>query len=163
MDDPFYEELCAWGGVEGAPKLEDPGVNCPALVREHAVRPRNFGDMSEGLADGYALLDDPACGDKIELWIMIEDGRVFDIRFKSNGCAAAIAANSMMTTLALGRTIAEAQQLTDHDIVTAFHGEFEKQGECPLAGIQALHQALEQYKKKLIADSPSTVSSVPNG
>ena len=53
MDDPFYEELCAWGGVEGAPKLEDPGVNCPALVREHAVRPCNFGaerfpDLSEG-------------------------------------------------------------------------------------------------------------------
>ncbi|MBN2108547.1 MAG: hypothetical protein JW832_14065 [Deltaproteobacteria bacterium] len=71
MDDPFYEESCAWGGEEGAPKFDDPGKDCPALVREHALQPRNFGHMSPGLADGYAVLDDPACGDKLELWLMI--------------------------------------------------------------------------------------------
>jgi nitrogen fixation NifU-like protein len=149
MDDPFYEELCAWEGVEGARKLEDPGEDCPALVREHAVRPRNFGHMSEGLADGYALLDDPACGDRIELWIMIEDGRVFDIRFKSNGCASTIAVNSMLSELALGKTVAEARLLNNADIEKAFAGCIELQGECPLAGVQALHQALEQCEKKL--------------
>ena len=103
MDDPFYEESCAWGGAEGAPKFEDPGEDSPALVREHAVQPRNFGEMSEGLADGYALLNDPACGDKIELWIMIENGRVFDIRFKSNGCASTIAVNSMLDRACPGK------------------------------------------------------------
>ena len=54
----------------------------------------------------------------------------------------------MLTTLALGRTIVEAQQLLNNDdIVKAFHGALEKQAECPLAGMQALHQALEQYEK----------------
>ena len=148
MDNPFHEDSCAWGGVEGAPKLEDPGEDCPALVREHAVRPRNFGEMSEGLADGYALLDDPACGDKIELWLMIEEGRVFEIRFKSNGCASTIAVNSMLTELALGKTIAEAKLLGNTDIEAAFKGGIELQTGCPLASIRALQMAIEDFEKK---------------
>jgi len=148
MTDPFQEDSCAWGGAEGAPKLEDPGEDCPALVREHALSPRNFGDMSDGLADGYALLDDPACGDKIELWLMIEDGRVFDIRFKSNGCAPTIAVNSMLTELALGKTVAEAKLLNNADIEKAFEGGMELQAGCPLAGIKALQMALEDFEKK---------------
>ena len=148
MENPFSEESCAWGGPEGAPKLDDPGDDCPALVREHAVRPRNFGEMSPGLADGYAQLDDPACGDTIELWIMVEDGRVFDIRFKSNGCATTIAVNSMLTELALGKSIAEARQLGNADIEAAFEGAIELQTGCPLAGIKALQMALEDFEKK---------------
>ncbi len=148
MDDQFSEDSCAWGGEEGAPKLSDPGADCPALVREHALRPRNFGEMSDGLADGYALLDDPACGDKIELWIMIEDGRVFDIRFKSNGCASTIAVNSMLTELALGKTIAEAKKLCNTDIEAAFEGAIELQTGCPLASIRALQMAIEDFVKK---------------
>ena len=148
MDDPFYEDSCAWGGAEGAQKLDDPGEDCPKIVREHALRPRNFGEMSQGLADGYALLDDPSCGDKIELWIMIEDGRVFDIRFKSNGCASTIAVNSMLTELALGKTIAEAKKLCNSDIEAAFQGTIELQAGCPLAGIRALQMAIEDCEKK---------------
>ena len=148
MENPFSEESCAWGGPEGAPKLDDPGDDCPALVREHAVRPRNFGEMSPGLADGYAQLDDPACGDKIELWIMVEDGRIFDIRFKSNGCATTIAVNSMLTELALGKTVDAAKRLTNDDIEKAFEGGIELQTGCPLAGIKALQMALEDFEKK---------------
>jgi nitrogen fixation protein NifU and related proteins len=148
MTDQFQEDSCAWGGVEGAPKLEDPGEDCPALVREHAVRPRNFGDMSPGLADGYALLDDPSCGDKIELWLMIEEGRVFEIRFKSNGCASTIAVNSMLTELARGKTVAEAKKLGNADIEAAFEGGIELKTGCPLAGIKALQMAIADYEKK---------------
>jgi nitrogen fixation NifU-like protein len=148
MTDPFYEDSCAWGGAEGAPKLSDPGEDCHALVREHALQPRNFGEMSDGLADGYALLNDPACGDKIELWLMIEEGRIFDIRFKSNGCASTIAVNSMLTELALGKTVAEAKQLRNTDIESAFQGGIELQTGCPLAGIKALHMAIDDFEKK---------------
>ncbi len=147
-DDPFHEDSCAWGGEEGAPKFEDPGEDCPALVREHALRPRNFGEMSPGLADGYALLDDPSCGDRLELWLIIEQGRIFDIRFKSNGCASTIAVNSMLTELALGRTVAEARALGNADIESAFKGGIELKSGCPLAGIKALQMALDDCKKK---------------
>jgi nitrogen fixation NifU-like protein len=117
------------------------------LLQDHAQNPRNFGDMSEGLADSYIAITDPSCGDKVELWILVEEGRIFDIRFKSDGCATTLAANSMMTQLALGKTVEEAQQLKGEDIVAAFQGELLQQAGCPLAGVQALHQALEQYEK----------------
>ena len=117
------------------------------LLEDHARNPRNFGDMSEGLADSHVSIIDPACGDRVDLWILIEGGRIFDIRFRSNGCAATLAANSMMTQLALGKTVEEAQQLKDGDIVAAFQGELVQQAGCPLAGVQALHRALEQYEK----------------
>ncbi len=148
MKNPFHEESCAWGGEEGAPKFEDPGEDCPELVREHALRPRNFGHMSPGLADGHAELDDPACGDKIELWLMIENSRIFDIRFKTDGCPSTIAVNSMLTELALGKTVAEAKLLTNNDIEAAFEGCIELQGKCPLAGIKALQIAIEDFEKK---------------
>jgi nitrogen fixation NifU-like protein len=108
--------------------------------------------MSDGLADGYALLDDPACGDKIELWIMVEDERVFDIRFKSNGCATTIAVNSMLTELALGKTVTQAKQLGNTDIESAFQGGIELQPGCPLASIRALQMAIADYEKKVGAD-----------
>jgi nitrogen fixation NifU-like protein len=146
MEDQFQEDSCAWKGIEGAPKLDDPGEDCPALVREHAVRPRNFGDMSPGLADGYAMLDDPACGDRIEMWLMIEEGRIFQIRFKSNGCASTIAINSMLTELAAGKTVAQAKAITNSDVETAFEGGIELMTACPLAGIKALQMAIEDFE-----------------
>ncbi len=118
------------------------------LLEDHAQNPRNFGDMSEGLADSYISITDPSCGDRVELWILVEEGRIFDIRFKSNGCAATLAANSMMTQLALGKTVEEAQQLTDQDVVAAFQGALAQQSGCPLAGVQALHKALEQWNAR---------------
>ncbi len=121
-------------------------VSPATLLQDHAQNPRNFGDMSEGLADSHVSITDPACGDTLELWILVEEGRIFDIRFRSNGCAATRAANSMMTQLALGKTVEEAKELTDEDIVAAFQGELVQQTGCPLAGVQALHKALEQYQ-----------------
>jgi len=121
-------------------------VSPGTLLQDHAQNPRNFGDMSEGLADSYVCITDPACGDTVELWILVEEGTIFDIRFRSNGCAATLAANSMMTQLALGKTVAEAEQLQDEDIVAAFQGELVQQTGCPLAGVHALHKALEQYR-----------------
>jgi nitrogen fixation NifU-like protein len=117
------------------------------LLEDHAQNPRNFGDMSEGFADSYVSITDPSCGETVELWIIVEEGRIFDIRFKSNGCASTLAANSMMTQLALGKTIEEAKHLTDQDVVAAFQEELVRQSGCPLAGVQALHRALEQYEK----------------
>ena len=122
-------------------------VSPGTLLQDHAQNPRNFGDMSEDLADSYVCITDPACGDAVELWILVEEGKIFDIRFRSNGCAATLAANSMMTQLALGKTVEEAKRLKDEDIVAAFQGELVRQTGCPLAGVQALHKALAQYEQ----------------
>jgi len=148
MDNPFYEESCAWGKSEGAPVFEDPGKDCPALVREHALHPRNFGEMSPGLADGYALLCDRGCDDRLELWIMVEDGRIFDIRFKTNGCPETIAACSMATELASGKTVEEAKKITDAEIAKAFGTMPSGHTGCPLAGTGALQAAIADYENK---------------
>ena len=148
MDAPDLKHYCAYSEAEGLTSLEDPGPECNALVREHAVNPRNFGDMSEGLADGYACIVDPECGDRVELWIIVEKERIFDLRFKSNGCASTRAANSMMTVLALGKTVHEAKQLQDENILSSFHGALDHKRGCPLSGVEALHTAIEAYEAK---------------
>lgn len=148
MDTPELKHYCAYSEAEGLTKLEDPGPECDDLVRDHAVNPRNFGDMSDGLADGYACIVDPECGDKAEVWILVEDGKIFDIRFKSNGCVSTIAANSMMTVLALGKTIDDAKKLKDNEILGFFNGALDHKRGCPLSGTQALRAAIEDYEAK---------------
>src|SRR5512136_1982118 len=89
-------------------------------VINHFSHPRNVGEMPD--ADGYALIGDPSCGDQMKLWIKVRDGKISDIKFKSFGCPGAIATSSMATVLASGKTIAEAQQLTDDDVILALGG-----------------------------------------
>lgn len=143
------KHTCAYSEADGRVMLEDPGSDYPEIIRDHAVNPRNFGEMSDGLADGYAMIVDPSCNDKVEVWILVEAGRVFDIRFKSDGCPGTIAANSMMTVLALGKTVKTAKQLTDEDVFSAFKGGLDYKRGCPLAGMQGLKQAIQSYEQKL--------------
>ena len=116
------------------------------LVQEHSTNPRNIGEIPE--ADGAALIGDPECGDQMELWIKVEAGKIQDIKFKSNGCAGAIAASSMCTELARGKTLEEAKQLTDDDIIIALEGVPEMSKSCSLSGIAALQAAIKNYESK---------------
>ena len=118
------------------------------LIKSHAENPRNFGDMCEGLADVYVSATDPACGDTVELWIIVEEGKIFAMRFQSNGCKSTVAELSMMTTLVIDKTIEEAKKLTEEDILAPFEGLLGKQHDCTLASINVLRAALEDYEKK---------------
>lgn len=122
-------------------------VSTAELIKDHAENPRNFGDMCEGLADVYVLAKDPACGDIAELWIIVEEGKIFAMRFQSNGCKSTVAEFSMMTTLAIDKTIEEAKTLTEEDILAPFEGLLGKQHDCPLSSIKVLRAALEEYEK----------------
>lgn len=115
------------------------------IVSDHSVNPRNVGEIAD--ANGYALVGDPECGDSMQLWIKVALGRILEIKFKSTGCAGAIATSSMMTVLAMGKTLGEARQLTDDDIVAALRGVSRENGECSLSGIAALRAAIEDYEK----------------
>lgn len=116
------------------------------LVQEHSTNPRNIGEIAD--ADGAAIIGDPECGDQMKLWIKIEEGRIQDIKFKSNGCAGAIAASSMCTELARGKTLEEAKQLTDDDIIIALEGVPEMSKNCSLSGIAALQAAIKDFESK---------------
>ena len=115
------------------------------MVLDHCTNPRNVGEMAN--ADGYAHVGDPECGDEMQLWIKVDSGRISDIKFKSNGCAGAIATSSMTTVLAKGKTINEAKRITDDHVVSALHGVSRQDGACSLSGITALRQAIRNYER----------------
>ena len=114
---------------------------------DHFTNPRNVGEMTDDEADGFVLVGDPDCGDQMKLWIKVESGRIADIKFKSFGCPGAIATSSMATVLAQGKTIEEAQQLTDDDVIKALGGIPERKKHCSLMGIGALLAAINDYER----------------
>lgn len=116
------------------------------VVIDHFVNPRNVGEIPD--PDGYAVVGDPSCGDHMKLWIKVSENRICEIKFKSFGCPGAIATSSMVTELALGRTIAEAKQLTDDDVILALGGIPENKRHCSLLGIHALLAAIRDYEGK---------------
>lgn len=115
------------------------------IVIDHCTNPRNVGEIAD--ADGYAFIGDPSCGDSMQLWIKVDSGRVSDIKFKSTGCAGAIATSSMMTVLATGKSLEDAKLITDDDIIAALQGVSRQNGDCFLSGIAALREAIKHYEK----------------
>jgi nitrogen fixation NifU-like protein len=130
------------------PKTLGPVLYYTDTVIDHFSNPRNIGEMAADEADGYALSGDPLCGDQMKLWISVEAGRVADIKFKSFGCPGAIATSSMVTQLARGRTLQEAAALTDDDVIEALGGIPENKKHCSLLGINALHTAIADYRRR---------------
>jgi len=137
-----------------AEEEQGPVVFYNDTVIDHFTNPRNVGEMSDELADGYALVGDPECGDQMKLWIIVEEGRIFDVRFKSYGCPGAIATSSMATVLAQGKTLEEAKLLTDDDVVAALDGIPEHKKHCSLLGVNALLAAIEDFEQKQRSSKP---------
>ena len=92
------------------------------LIVDHSKRPRNFGELEDPSheASGY----NPLCGDKIKLYLKIEDGVIRDVKFSGAGCAISTASASLMTETLKGRTLAQAEALfeTFHFMLTSPKG-----------------------------------------
>lgn len=123
-------------------------------VLAHFTNPRNVGKLSRRNTDGFALVGDPSCGDQMKLWIAVKSDRITDIAFQSFGCPGAIATSSMLTELAKGKTVEEAKQITDDDVVEALGGIPERKRHCSLLGVQALQAAIEDYEKRQTPHKP---------
>ncbi len=115
-------------------------------VIEHFMCPRNVGSMND--ADGEGTCGDPGCGDSLTIYIKVKNDVIEDISFLVFGCAASIATSSMTTELVKGKTIQEALQLTEENIVEALGGLPEPKKHCSNLGIKALRNAIEDYCKK---------------
>ena len=89
------------------------------VILDHNKNPHNFGtiEFPNRKADGY----NPLCGDKLTLYLIIEDNIIKDIKFLGSGCAISKASASIMTTILIGKTVDEARRLFDefHDVVTS--------------------------------------------
>jgi nitrogen fixation NifU-like protein len=89
------------------------------VILDHNKNPRNFGVMDDATntAEGH----NPLCGDQIDVYAKVENGKILEIKFKGAGCAISKASASIMTTMIVGKTVDEAKDLFDDfiNIVTA--------------------------------------------
>jgi len=105
-----------------------------AQVLDHFEHPRNAGVVED--PDAQVRLENPACGDVLQLSLKISDGRVEEIRFLAKGCVASMACASAMTELVRGRSAAQARELRREEIVEAVGG-------LPVASLHASHLAMD--------------------
>ncbi len=115
-------------------------------VMEHFTNPRNVGIIED--ADGVGQEGNPLCGDLMELFIKVDNGHISDIKFRTFGCGAAIATSSIATEMVKGKTIEEAQALTNKDIVEELGGLPPVKVHCSLLAVGALKRAIEDYYKR---------------
>jgi len=123
-------------------------------VLEHFRNPRNVGELEN--PDGVGIEGNPVCGDLMEIHIRVEDDRITDIRFKTFGCGSAIATSSMVTELAKGKTLDEALRITRQDVADELDGLPKQKMHCSNLAADALHRAIEDYRKKQAEGSTDT-------
>ena len=110
------------------------------------MNPRNMGEIAD--ADGVGTVGNPVCGDLMTVYIKVKDSKLEDVKFKTFGCGAAIATSSMITELAKGKTIEEALKITRGDVADRLGGLPPVKMHCSNLAADALHAAIEDYKKK---------------
>ena len=112
-------------------------------VIDHAMNPRNLGDMED--ADGFARVTGP-CGDTMEIWLRAKNGNLTDITFLTDGCGTSIASGSMVTEMAKGKNVTEAQKISQQDVLTALDGLPEESQHCALLAADTLKEAIRNYQ-----------------
>ncbi|MFO8078275.1 MAG: Fe-S cluster assembly scaffold protein NifU [Thermoplasmatota archaeon] len=115
-------------------------------VMDHFQHPRNVGEIKE--ADGVGKVGNPVCGDVMTLYITVENDRISDVKFKTFGCAAAIATSSMITELVKGKTIEEALAITKADVAGELDGLPPVKMHCSNLATGALQKAIQDYQSK---------------
>ena len=115
-------------------------------VIDHFQNPRNMGEMPD--ADAVGKTGNPTCGDLIWIYIKVKDDIITDIRFKTFGCAAAIATSSMLTELAKGKTLKVALKITRKEIAESLEGLPPIKMHCSNLAADGLHKAIEEYLGK---------------
>jgi len=115
-------------------------------VMDHFRNPRNVGEIPD--ADGVGTVGNPVCGDMMTVHIKVKDNRIADIKFKTFGCGAAVATSSMVTELAKGKTLDEAMKITRADVAENLGGLPPIKMHCSNLAADALHSAIDDYRKK---------------
>lgn len=115
-------------------------------VLDYAMNPRNAGAMQS--YDGFAKINGP-CGDTMQIWICVNNDIITGATFLTDGCGPSIASGSMITTMVIGKSVSEAQQISQQDVLTALGRLPEESEHCPLLAADTLKAALNNYTGRI--------------
>ena len=119
------------------------------IVKEHFLSPRNFmmGDEDQYQYDAEGMVGNPVCGDQMKMYITVIDDKIIDVKWKTYGCASAIASTSALSELVKGKSLDEALQVGPEEITEYLGGLPKHKFHCSVLGHEALAAAIENYRK----------------
>ena len=134
FDDPFKE-------LEQS-VMEDMKEIYSENAIDHFLNPRNLGEIAT--PDGFGRVTGP-CGDTMEIYLKVRDGKVINASFWTDGCGPSIASGSMVTELAKKKSLIEARKITQDDVLDALGGLPEDSLHCALLAANTLKEAIKDY------------------
>ena len=121
------------------------------IVMDHFKNPRNVGEIKN--ADGVGETGNPTCGDIMKIYLKIEKNAkgeeiIKDVKFQTFGCGAAVASSSMVTEMVKGKTVKEAEKISNQAVAKALDGLPPVKMHCSNLAADALHDAISNYEKE---------------
>ena len=116
------------------------------IVMEHFLNPKNVGEMQN--PDGTGVYGSPVCGDMMQIQIKVENDVIKDAKFKTFGCGSAIASSSMATSMIIGKTVEEALEITNKQIIDQLGGLPPVKVHCSVLADRAIKNAIYDYAVK---------------
>ncbi len=120
------------------------------IVKDHFMNPRNylFGDETKFAYDAVGIVGNPICGDQMKMYIKVANNKITDVRWKTYGCASAIASTSALSELAKGKSLEEALEISAKDIDDYLGTLPKHKFHCSVLGHQALADAIKKYRSQ---------------
>jgi len=115
-------------------------------IMDHFINPRNVGEIED--ADGVGVAGNPVCGDVMQITIKVENDVIIDAKFKTFGCAAAIASSSMATQMIIGKKVLQVQQFSNKQVIDELGNIPKNKIHCSILAEEAVHKAIEDYLKR---------------
>lgn len=120
-------------------------------VMDHFMHPRNVGEIKN--ADGVGETGNPTCGDIMKIFLKVGKNKkgekiIEDVKFQTFGCGAAVATSSMVTEMVKGKTLDEAESISNQAVAEALGGLPPVKMHCSNLAANALHEAIKDYQKK---------------
>ena len=116
------------------------------IVMDHFLNPKNVGEIDN--PDGTGIYGSPVCGDMMQIQIKVENDVITDAKFKTFGCGSAIASSSMATSMIIGKTVEEALEVTNKQIIDELGGLPPVKVHCSVLADRAIKNAIYDYAQK---------------